>query len=76
MTITVNGQVLPSEAIDEAREVEEMLMLMDIDIASYRIGLTQVSAISSLVLIVCLQLGILQINAYMPVFATTNGNDK
>ncbi|KAK6641884.1 hypothetical protein RUM44_013604 [Polyplax serrata] len=43
--ITVNGQPQPTEALDEARAVEEMLLMMDVDISSYRIGLTQVALI-------------------------------
>lgn len=40
--ITINGQSPPTEALDEARAVEEMLLQMDVDLSSYRIGLTQV----------------------------------
>lgn len=42
VSITINGVEPAPEALDEARAVEEMLLQMDVDLSSYRIGLSQV----------------------------------
>ena len=42
VSITINGIEQAQEALDEARGVEEMLLQMDVDMMSYRIGLSQV----------------------------------
>lgn len=42
VSITINGLEPAPEALNEARAVEEMLFQMDVDMMSYRIGLSQV----------------------------------